>query len=348
MYVGERKGKFADIIDKNDDINDIKTIFAGKFRRYHGESWIRRLTDVKTILLNIRDLCYFVIGIIQSIWLIRVQKPDVVFLKGGFVGVPIGLASAIWRIPIVTHDSDAIPGLANRIIGRWARIHATAMPSEFYAYSKDRVRHVGVLVGHEYLPVNSEKKEHYRKTLQLPLDAKILMITGGSSGAEKINKILAQTVDSLFINNPKLFIIHQTGKGKDIIYDGYKHPHLQVFAMLKPMYMYSGAADLIVTRAGANTLAEFGVQGKACIVVPSPHLSGGHQLKNAKYLEEQGAACVLQESDMSDNNFLSVVEKLLNNPKACIEYARNLQAITITDAASKLAGILLEEARHDS
>jgi UDP-N-acetylglucosamine--N-acetylmuramyl-(pentapeptide) pyrophosphoryl-undecaprenol N-acetylglucosamine transferase len=145
-YIGEQGGKFAELTAGNPDIDEIRAVYAGKFRRYHGESWLQRLFDFKTNLFNLRDLFYFAIGTLQALIVIKRLKPDVVFLKGGFVGVPIGLATAFWRVPFVTHDSDALPGLANRLVARWARYHATGMPAEYYPYPRKSVRHVGVLV----------------------------------------------------------------------------------------------------------------------------------------------------------------------------------------------------------
>jgi UDP-N-acetylglucosamine--N-acetylmuramyl-(pentapeptide) pyrophosphoryl-undecaprenol N-acetylglucosamine transferase len=129
VYVGEHGGKFASLLDGNTDIDEIKTIFAGKLRRYHGDSWFKRLFDVRANLLNLRDLFLFGVGLLQSLWLVKKINPDVVFLKGGFVGVPVGLSAALWHKPFVTHDSDALPGLANRIVSRWAKYHATGMPA---------------------------------------------------------------------------------------------------------------------------------------------------------------------------------------------------------------------------
>lgn len=346
VYIGERKGKFASIFADNKDITETRTIFAGKFRRYHNESWLRRLTDIKTISLNIRDALYFVIGTIQAVWLVRAEKPDVIFLKGGFVGVPIGLAGALWRIPLVTHDSDAVPGLANRIVSRWARIHATAMPAAFYKYPEAQIRQVGVLVGKDYIPVSSKLVKEYRKKLNIPQDSRVVMVTGGSSGAEAINKAIAGLAPKLLETDNKLYIIHQTGNNKEGVYRNFAHPRLRVFGLIKDMYTCSGAADVIVTRAGANTLAEFGVQGRACIVIPNPLLTGGHQLKNADYITKNHAAVVLQEDEL--DKLKATIMDLLNNIELRNAYAEELRSITITDASRRLADILLKIASGQS
>jgi UDP-N-acetylglucosamine--N-acetylmuramyl-(pentapeptide) pyrophosphoryl-undecaprenol N-acetylglucosamine transferase len=320
------------------------TIRAGKFRRYHSESWLQRLLDVKTIFLNVRDMAYASVGVLQAMRLLRKVRPDVVFLKGGFVGVPVGVAARSLHIPFVTHDSDAIPGLANRMVGRWATIHATALPAEHYRqYDASSVRQVGVLVEHHYQPVTPDIQKEYKRALALPEASQILLVTGGSSGAQRLNDVM-KTVTPMLLNRfPDLNIIHQVGKGNAGAYGDYEHDRLRVVEFMQPMYQYTGAADLVITRAGANTLAEFGVQGKACIVIPSRFLSGGHQLKNAAHLETQHAIVQLDEMDLESNPALlgEAVAALLEEPAARQQLAANLQALTIPDAAAKLADILL-------
>lgn len=347
MYVGEDSSKFAELTANHSAIDQVYTISAGKLRRYHGESWLRRLTDVRTIALNIRDGFRFIRGFFEAWRLLRKIKPDVVFLKGGFVGVPVGLAAALLHLPIVTHDSDALRGLANRLVSRWALWHATALPASYYPYPTRKVRPVGVLVEHSYQPVDAAQQKKLKKELDIPVDAQLLLITGGSSGSERINKVLVSIADKLLNDHPKLFIIHQAGKGKSNLYGQNNHQsRLTVLEFLNPMYQYMGAADVVITRASGNTIAELGVQGKACIVVPNPDLTGGHQLKNAERLTEQTAAIIMPESQMLDaqHGLLGITTQLLEDKNMRTELAQKLQKITISDAAHQLAVLLLESA----
>ncbi len=299
--------------------------------------------------MNIRDFFYAIIGIVQSIFIVKKIDPNIIFLKGGFVGVPVGLAGAIWKKPMITHDSDATAGLANRITGRWAMLHATAMTSENYSYSKDKVVHVGVLVGPQYSYVDNIKKQEYRQELSLLPDAKVLMITGGSNGAGTINKEIAKFAPKYLEKYKNLVIIHQTGKGKLGIYKDYQNSRLMKFELLSDMYKYSGAADLIVSRAGANTIAEFGVQSKTCIVVPNPILVGGHQSLNAKYLEEHKAVVVVQEDTFNNKDISKlwneIEELLFKNSTSANKYAHKLHEITKKDAAEKIAKLLIENGK---
>lgn len=347
VYVGERGGKFAHLAREHESIDEVREVFAGKFRRYHGESWGKRLLDVRTNLLNLRDLFFFLLGAVQSLVLIRRLKPKVIFLKGGFVGVPVGFAAAWWHIPFVTHDSDAIPGLANRMVGQWAAYHATALPETFYRYPKDKTRSVGVLVGDAFQAITPQLQAQYKAQLGIPADGRLLLITGGSLGAERLNTSLRKIADKLLKDFKDLIIIHQVGKGKTGLYEDYQNPRLIVLEFLKDMHRYTGAADVIVARAGANTLAELGVQGKAVIAVPNPELASGHQLKNAEKLAEKDAVVVVHEKGKKPNTsqLSHAIRDLLKDDKKRQKLGKNLSGMSPKGAARKLAMLLLEAAK---
>lgn len=330
-------------------IDETYQVSAGKLRRYHGESWLRRVSDFRTNALNIRDAFRVTSGVVEAWRLLGRVKPDVVFLKGGFVGVPIGLAAAVRHIPIVTHDSDALPGLANRLVSRWAKVHATALPAEYYDYPAAKVRPVGVLVEHNYQPVSSVQKQAFKLELDIQAESHVLLVTGGSSGAERINRTVSAIASELLQAYPTLQIVHQVGKGKAFIYGGQQHERLQILEFLMPMHVYMGAADLVIARASANTIAELGIQGKACIVIPHPGLSGGHQLKNAERLKEQGAALVVEEASLDDpqTGLLAATKRLLNDADLRMVMSKKLQKITVVNAANLVAGLLLEQASKE-
>ncbi|MEK7603204.1 MAG: glycosyltransferase [Patescibacteria group bacterium] len=346
-YIGERDGKFDHIVDGDANIDVVKRIFAGKYRRYHGESTIKRLTDIKTLLFNFRDLVLFVIGTFQAIFLLMRQRPDVIFLKGGFVGVPIGLAAALLRIPFVTHDSDAIPGLANRIVGRWAKIHAVAQKVDMYAYSPKNTVQVGVIVAEEFDLVDKQVQNHFKQQLNLNITDPLLVITGGSSGAQRLNQAMVKIVPDLISDFNNLNIIHQAGHGKTDIYGEYSSPRLKVIDFMKPMHQFTGAADIIVARSSANTLAELGVQGKATIAVANPLLTDGHQIKNAEELAKLDAVISVNEnSKETDQVQLNLaIRELLSDPVKREKVAANLHENTIQGAAKVLAKILMEQSK---
>lgn len=353
VYVGQKGDNLADIPATNDYIDNVYSVRAGKFRRYHGEG-LRQLLDIKTIFLNFRDVLNVLAGIFQSYKLLRQLKPDVIFIKGGFVGVPVGLAAARLKIPFVTHDSDAIPGLANRLISRWAALHAVALPTKVYPYNPDRTVSVGIPLVDDFKTVTPEIRATYRQEVGLPETCKALFIVGGGLGAQRINAAVGDILPHLLAEYPDLYVIHGVGRSNEAVmtklYDENlpksSRRRVTVKGYLTDLYRYSGAADVVVTRAGATNLAEFSVQGKACVVIPSPFLTGGHQLKNAKFLADSGVAVVVDERDMqADANYLArAISDLLKNPKAANEMASRFAASAQKNSASTLAKILVEQA----
>ena len=352
MYIGQKGDGLSDIPARDPNIDEVQSVSAGKFRRYHGEG-IKQLLDIKTMALNFRDMFRVVAGTFQSWRLLRKLKPEVIFIKGGFVGVPVGFAAAKLHIPFITHDSDALPGLANRIIARWAVKHAVAMPKEIYAYKQGQTFTVGVPVVAEYQRVTPELQARYRQELSVPADAPMVFVIGGGLGSQRINDAVIHCVPELLQEFPNLVIVHGVGRANESVastsYDELvstdKRPQVQVAGYLHDVYRYSGAADVIVTRAGATNLAEFAVQGKACIVIPSPFLAGGHQLKNAKYLEEhQATEQIPEDIVMKQPELLSkMISELLHNPEHRAALGERFTSFGNPHAARDLAELLLNE-----
>jgi UDP-N-acetylglucosamine--N-acetylmuramyl-(pentapeptide) pyrophosphoryl-undecaprenol N-acetylglucosamine transferase len=352
VYIGQKGDSLSDIPARDPNIDAIKSVSAGKFRRYHGEG-LRQLLDLKTMYLNVRDLFRVLAGVFQSWRLLRRERPDIIFVKGGFVGVPVGLAAAWLHIPFVTHDSDVIPGLANRIIGRWARKHAVALPEEVYAYERSKTVTVGVPVKSEYQLVTPEMKAAYRAELSIPETAKMLFIIGGGLGARRINQAIADGMPELMKQFGDLYVVHGAGRANETaVREHYAQSltpeemaRVTVVGFLHDVYRYSGAADVIITRAGATNLAEFAVQGKACVVIPSPFLTGGHQLKNAKYLEEQQATEQVSEAELeADPHALTAcVSALLADPERQAALGKKFTTFGHPQAAKELAQLILNE-----
>lgn len=342
IYIGEKGGRFTDLTAGHEAIDAVHTIWAGKLRRFHGRSLWDHLSDVRLVLSNIRDVFLLVLGCMQSLILVARLRPDAIFLKGGFVGVPVGIAGAVWRKPMVTHDSDAIPGLANRIVSRFAHMHAVAMSPDLYPYPSSKTVQVGVLVEPGFQPVDRKQQLLFMEQIAIPKSATVLLVTGSSSGAQRINEAVKQIIDQLLHDYPDLHVIHQTGRGFGQFYEPYAHARLHVLEFMRPMYAYTGAADIVVARASANTLAELGTQRKPVIAVPNPFLTAGHQLKNARILEEQGAVVSVTETiDGTNAADLDVaIRTLLNNPSERQRLANNLSQLTKTGAAQRLATLL--------
>ncbi len=353
IYVGQRGDSLGDIPAQDPNIDKTYTVRAGKFRRYHGEGFWQ-LLDIRTILLNIRDFFYVLAGMFQSWRLMGRLRPDVVFSRGGFVSVPVCLGAAGRGIPYITHDSDPIPSLANRIIAPWARLHAVALPVELYPYKPAKTVTTGIPLNKEFKPVTATLKKHYRSELKLPKEAKVLFIIGGGLGSQRVNHAVADALPHLLRDFQDLHVFHVVGRANQAeMQKSYiaglpteEQGRVQIMGFIPDVYRYSGAADIIITRAGATNLAEFALQGKACIVVPSSFLAGGHQLKNADYLAEQGAAAIITEDDLADdpNRLAKQVAGLLHNSQQLAALSDKLATFAQPHAAQTIAKLILEQA----
>ncbi len=349
IYVGEKNGKFLRLAINSEYFDNIKTVRAGKFRRYHGESWFARITDFKTIFLNFRDIIYTLIGVFQSIYLLVKNKPKVVFIKGGFVGVPVGVACVILRTKFVTHDSDIVPGLANRIVSKWASWHAVGMPAENYEYDQNKIKFTGIPVPDNYTEINHRNKSDYRRQLSIPDNAHVVCVTGGSLGAFRMNTLVSPVLIEMLKENDKLYVIHQTGERSKELYANLstKQKNNIIEAdFFDDLYKYTGAADLVITRAGASTIASLALQKKPILIIPNPFLTGGHQLKNAKHLEESSAAVVILESQLETSNQLKkTILRILADTQYAKQLSDNLGKFAKPDAALDIANLLIKTAK---
>lgn len=302
--------------------------------------------DLKTIFLNARDLQRIFRGIYASRRLLKKVKPDIVFIKGGFVAVPVGLACAMAKVPYITHDSDVVPGLANRLIARWALRHATGFEANLYPYAKNKTVFVGIPLSQNYQPINATNKRNYKRKINIPDESLLLLVTGGSLGAKRLNKYFEKAAANLLSKFPMLIIIHQTGTQSENIYSSMDQKYKDRLIkrdFLNDLYLYSGAADLVLARAGATTIAELAMQSKASVIVPNPELTSGHQTKNAKYLASINAAIVITETEIKDNpaKLEQTLSDLLESQSQRDVLSANLSKLSHKGAASKLAQLII-------
>jgi UDP-N-acetylglucosamine--N-acetylmuramyl-(pentapeptide) pyrophosphoryl-undecaprenol N-acetylglucosamine transferase len=351
IYIGHVGDSLADIPAQDENIDHVYNVRAGKLRRYHGEG-LRQLLDIPTVVKNIRDVFFVGIGIWQSYWLLRKLRPDAIFIKGGFVGIPVGLAAAALRIPYLTHDSDALPGLANRVVAPWAKVHAVGLPKEVYSYPSEKTVTVGVPHAPEYHPVDAGEMKRLRERVGLSQYKKIILVTGGGLGAQRVNKAVLACMPDLLGRYPDLAVVHIAGRKDELsIVQAYKvalpakeQRRVVIKGFVNNLFEYSGAADVIITRAGATAMAEFASQAKACIVIPNPLLAGGHQLYNAKVLDKTKAARMVSEADLAADplTLMAPVVDLLDHPDRASELGKKLAKLARPDAAHRLAMLLLD------
>lgn len=330
---------------------DVSTISAGKLRRYHGVSLVKQLFDIPTTLQNIGDAFLIGIGIIQSLIVLLRWKPDVVFTKGGFVCLPIGIAARLTRTPLVIHDSDAHPGLTNRILARWATAIATGAPLEHYTYPKAISKYVGIPIDDAFHPFNTQEKQDAKHIVGMVDTAKpLVVITGGGLGARRINDA-ATTIGQRLIDRG-IVVYHITGAGQheSVLEQAPESVDYIVTPFVsRDMAKILGAADAVVTRAGATTLLELAGLASPTIIVPNPMLTGGHQVKNADVYQKQHASIVIDERDREfADNLKNAIFSLIDSPKAAAEMGQRLHAFAKPDAALDVAEMIVSAAagRH--
>jgi UDP-N-acetylglucosamine--N-acetylmuramyl-(pentapeptide) pyrophosphoryl-undecaprenol N-acetylglucosamine transferase len=243
--------------------------------------------------------------------------------------------------------------LANRLIARWAVLHAVALPEEVYPYPRAKTKTVGIPLSSNYEHITEQLLKQYRHQAGLPLDAQLLLVTGGGNGAGPLNAAVVSNAGYLLQKHPKLHIVHIAGRALEqslsAVYDAEmpaeaRH-RVQVLGFTTDFYLYSGAADVIIARAGATNLAEFAQQGKACIIVPADQLVGGHQIKNAQvFAEHEAIVLFTQDQAEQERRLGSAVSELLDDNKKRTELGTKLHAFAQNDAAEVLAALLLEKA----
>ncbi len=358
IFISERGGNFSELMNI-EEVDSHKEIFAGKFRRYHGESFLGHIKDYKTVALNIRDFFKFSAGTAEAFVLLKRLKPDAIFLKGGFVSVPIGWAAGVLGIPYFTHDSDSIPGLANRLTAKKATKNLTALPTENYPYPDKKSLHTGVPILEDFFDIDSESQIKAKEELRIPLSKTTIFVTGGGLGAESMNKNFVQSLQNIKAKHKEVFeslqIVHLTGKGpyqqtlelyqnKRLIDE--KSRNIKVMDFTTEVLKYTDAADIIITRAGATALAEFSAAAKPCIVVPNPVLTGGQQTHNAEIIRNSSAGIIINEGSSSE--MVDAILTLFNSPKKRRELGENFRKLAVKGSASKIAELMYKAAKSYS
>jgi UDP-N-acetylglucosamine--N-acetylmuramyl-(pentapeptide) pyrophosphoryl-undecaprenol N-acetylglucosamine transferase len=323
---------------------EFAAIAAGKFRRYHSARALAKVLNPQTMGPNIRDAGNTVAGVAGALKILRKFKPDVVFLKGGFVSLPVGIAARILHLPYVVHESDVIPGLANRILARWATKVAVGFPTKSYHdFASGRLVYTGNPVRAEL--VKAHRLEGLAK-FKLDDALPVVFVTGGSGGARQINDAVLAALPELLAFTQ---IVHLTGEnelervkfelsrmGKIANYSRY---HVYGYFMGE-MALAFAAADLVVARAGANTIAELGVLGKPTVLIPNYQMAG-HQIENARVLSRLGAARILDGATLTTAKLVGEIRHILDSREEQTRLSESIRQFGSRDAAKLLAEVIL-------
>lgn len=306
-------------------------VMSGKWRRYFS-------------LLNFVDLFKVPIGIWQSFWLLRKIKPSLVLAKGGYVSVPVAIAAWSLGIKVIAHESDAVMGLANRLIEGIAQKIAVAYPIGNY---NSKYEQKMIWAG---MPVRKWKVDfqHIEKSLdhfQINNGLPVIFVTGGSQGAVNLNNYLIKYVGEIleYAN-----VVHQTGKldfqriikvkndlknrkGKYLVYDYIFEEYDDIFA----------AADLIIARSG-STLADISNLAKPSVLVPLPTSASNHQYYNARSFEDIGASIVVEEREFGKINLALLIKSLLEDEERLEEMRGAAATAMKTEGSAEIMADLID------
>lgn len=319
LYIGSHEGMEKHLIEKENI--EYRGISSGKLRRYF---------DLK----NFSDPFRVVKGIFEAKSILRQYRPDLVFSKGGFVSVPVVLAAHSLKIPVILHESDLSPGLANKICLRFADRICCNFPETLEYLPKSKALLTGSPIRRELFLGDIEKA---RKITGFSEEKPVILVIGGSLGSIKINNALRSLLPALL---SRFQIIHICGKGNTDDSLSSKTGYIQfeyVDSSLKDLF---ALADLMISRAGANVISEILALKKPNILIPlSASASRGDQLQNAASYKKQGFSYVLEEEALSDETLLEAIRFVESHRE---EYIANMSRFSEEDAAEKIIALIKE------
>ena len=293
IYIGSFEGIERELISNIFEVT-YYGISTGKLRRYFDRQ-------------NFTDLFRVLKGITEASKIIYQEQPKIVFSKGGFVSVPVVLASRLNKVPVITHESDLTPGLANRINMYFARKIYTTFPDTVNYLPQGKGEFIGAIVRPELEQGNSERGRIY---CQFESTKPVILVTGGSLGSVYINRTIRSLLDLLL---EEFQIVHICGRGnidRDIERKNYKQFEYVTSELADLMHL----ADLVISRAGSNFIFEFLSLKKPMILIPlSKNSSRGDQIENAKVFKKQGFAEVILEENLTQDNLLDTIQAVFNN-----------------------------------
>ncbi|OGZ43851.1 MAG: undecaprenyldiphospho-muramoylpentapeptide beta-N-acetylglucosaminyltransferase [Candidatus Ryanbacteria bacterium RIFCSPHIGHO2_02_FULL_45_17b] len=311
-----------------DDIQFIK-ISSGKMRRYAS-------------LWNIVDLFKTCFALLKAFWILYREFPDVVFSKGGFVSFPILAAARFYGIPVIIHESDSVPGRVNAWAAKFADRIAISFPETLQYFPKEKTAYLGNPIRSRILGGNENEG---LALFALESHVPVILVLGGSQGAQSINTVFLQIVGELI---ETCQVIHQTGKNNytDVLKQASvlleKSPHrsrYRLFPFLTEDQLRNAShlARVIVSRAGAGAIFEIAAWGIPSILIPLPEAAADHQRHNAYMYARNGACSVIEESNLTPTVLLNETRKILSDDERRNRMSAAAQKFARIDAAEKIA-----------
>lgn len=329
LYVGTEKGLERKLV-LSEAIN---------FTTVSARGWSRKL-NIDTVYFA-RDLLK---GFYQSIRIIRRFRPHIVIGTGGYVCGPVLLAARVLNIPTLIHEQNVVPGITNRSFARFADCTCVSFPEskEFFKQFK-RLEITGNPRAEEILSLtgSAPKKENNSE-----LKAKTVLIFSGSKGAEKINEVFTQVIPKL-LENEAIQVVYVTGEryyqetlsDLDELLTPKKKEKLKIYPYLENMPAAIISSDLVVSRAGATTVAELTAALKPAILIPSPNVADEHQMKNARAMEERGAAMVVEENTLQWEKVYHLIMALFQDASQLNQMQHGAKKLQFPSAATTICEI---------
>jgi len=312
----------------------IKTIYCGKLRRYF--SW-----------QNFLDLFKIPIGFLQSLFYLFIWMPDAVFSKGGYGALPVVFVAWLFRIPILIHESDVVPGLTNRLSAPLANKIAVSFEKTKNFFPEKKTALTGHPIRKTIFKGNTEKAI---EIFNLNQNEPVILIMGGSQGAQPINEIVWITLPELLKKTQIIHIcggknyiqyyqqVEKTSKNKDI----FKKYHLYPFLYENQLKHAYAVSELIISRAGAGSIFEIAACGKPSILIPLPTAASNHQRENAFAYAEFGGTVVLEQTNLTPHLFLEKIFYLLEHPELRQKMSQGALNFAKPNSAQKIALALLK------
>jgi len=291
-------------------------------------SGIKRNLSFQNLLFPFK----LVASLYRSYLILKKFKPQVVIGTGGFASGPLLYMATRLNIPSLIQEQNALPGITNRVLGKYVHRVCVAHQQAEKFFSKNKM----VLTGN---PLRAELKQSLldskkaRKLLGLEPNKVTLLVVGGSLGARRINDLLAEQAERITSQNVQ--ILWQCGKLYEKEFSRYEKKNIHVRAFLDDMSTAYAAADLIISRAGALAVSELCQVGKAVLFIPSPNVAENHQFKNAIAVAEKGAAIVIEEKEL-DKNFEKEIDELLANMTLRSTLGGNIKKLAKSNATASI------------
>lgn len=285
----------------------------------------------KNLVSNFSVLNKFRLAIKKATFEIKKFNPDIVIGAGGYITAPVLYAAHKLKIPTLIHEQNSIPGVSNKFIGNFAERVCVSLPNSLKLFPKDKVVYTGNPRSEEIIKVEKVMKS----TLGFDSNKKLVIIVMGSLGSTTMTQKIKELIPGFNNKNYQVLVI--TGNK---YYDEYKDievtSNVKMVPFMDNLINLMKDADLLVSRAGASTIAEITAIGLPAILVPSPYVTNNHQYKNAKELEDVGACRIVSEEDFSREKIIEEIDKLFDEKEAYDLMSSNSRKLGIDDSATRI------------